>query len=82
MSDHIKKKTNTAKRVWLLQCNIEVLTMIKSILVEKNIHRIIIKNNKYQKTDLQSCINRTFSSCAGVKSSPLLVGERGLEVRL
>lgn len=37
---------------------------------------------KSQKLYLQSCINRTFSSCAGVKSSPLLVGERGLEVLL
>lgn len=31
---------------------------------------------------LLSCIKRTFSSCAGVKSSPLLVGDLGLEVLL
>lgn len=29
-----------------------------------------------------SWMKRTFSSCAGVKSSPLFVGDRGLEVRL
>lgn len=29
-----------------------------------------------------SWINRTFSSCAGVKISPVFVGDRGLEVLL
>lgn len=32
--------------------------------------------------DLLSRMKRTFSSCAGVKISPVFVGERGLEVRL